>query len=86
VSALAFIAPALPLHAAGKYVAGAYIVFLVIILVYVSIMALRLKRNERELNELARELRARRAARDPSEHETEEEAAPNGRAGVRSLP
>ena len=88
MSALAFTAPALPLHTAGKYVAGAYIVFLVIILIYVSIMAVRLKRNERELSELARELRARRGAGEAREleQESEGEAAPNGRAGVRSLP
>ncbi len=46
-------APALPLHAAGKYVAGAYVVFLVLVLVYVAIMAAKLQRIERELRELA---------------------------------
>ena len=46
-------APALPLDEAGKYVAGAYIVFLVLILVYVSIMAAKLQRMERDLRELA---------------------------------
>jgi len=45
--------PALPLDEAGKYVAGAYIVFLVLILVYVGIMASKLQRIERELRELA---------------------------------
>jgi hypothetical protein len=44
--------PALPLHTAGKYVAGAYIVLFVLVLVYVSIMALRLSRIERNLGEL----------------------------------
>jgi len=48
VSLLA-VAPALPLHSAGKYVAGAYIVFVVLILVYVAIMAIRLGRTERDL-------------------------------------
>ena len=52
-------APALPLHAAGKYVAGAYIVFVAIILVYVAIMATRLARNERDIAELMRDLKAR---------------------------
>jgi hypothetical protein len=56
MSALFAEAPALPLHSAGKYVAGAYIVFLAVILVYVSIMAVRLKRNQRELLELRAEL------------------------------
>ena len=45
--------PALPLDEAGKYVAGAYVVFLVLLLVYVSIMAAKLQRMERELRELA---------------------------------
>jgi hypothetical protein len=46
-------APALPLDEAGKYVAGAYIVFMVLIVVYVAIMAAKLQRIERELRELA---------------------------------
>jgi hypothetical protein len=46
-------APALPLHEAGKYVAGAYVVFVVLILIYVAIMAAKLQRIERELGELA---------------------------------
>jgi hypothetical protein len=44
--------PALPLHEAGKYVAAAYIVLFVIVLIYVAIMAIRLSRIERELGEL----------------------------------
>jgi hypothetical protein len=47
--------PALPLHEAGKYVAGAYIVFLTLILIYVTIMASKLARIERELKSLADE-------------------------------
>jgi hypothetical protein len=58
------VAPALPLHSAGKYVAGAYIVFVAILLIYVGIMATRLSRTERELAELRRDLEAQRAARD----------------------
>ena len=46
-------APALPLDEAGKYVAGAYVVFLVLLVVYVAIMATKLQRIERELRELA---------------------------------
>ena len=45
--------PALPLDDAGPYVAGAYLVFLALILVYVVIMASKLSRIERELVELA---------------------------------
>jgi len=46
-------APALPLDEAGRYVAGAYVVFLVLIVVYVAIMAAKLQRIEREIGELA---------------------------------
>ena len=59
------VAPALPLHSAGKYVAGAYIVFVAILLIYVGIMATRLSRTERELIELRRDVEAQRSARDP---------------------
>lgn len=45
--------PALPLDEAGKYVAGAYVVFLALLVVYVAIMAAKLQRIERELRELA---------------------------------
>jgi len=44
--------PALPLHSAGKYVAGAYIVLFALVLIYVAIMAIRLSRIERDLGEL----------------------------------
>jgi hypothetical protein len=44
--------PALPLDEAGKYVAGAYGVFVALILVYVSIMGARLQRIEREVQNL----------------------------------
>ena len=46
-------APALPLDEAGKYVAGAYIVFLILLVIYVAIMAMRVQRIEKELRELA---------------------------------
>jgi hypothetical protein len=45
--------PALPLDEAGKYVAGAYLVFLALVLIYVAIMASKLSRIEREVVELA---------------------------------
>lgn len=51
--------PALPLHEAGKYVAGAYAVFVTLILVYVAIMAARLQRVEKEIESLT-ELAERR--------------------------
>jgi hypothetical protein len=70
VSAVFAIAPALPLHKAGKFVAAAYIVFVALILIYVAIMAVRAQRLERDLEELRRDVEAARAARDP-ERETE---------------
>jgi len=48
-----FAAPALPLDEAGKYVAGAYVVFVVLLVVYVAIMAAKLGRIERDLREVA---------------------------------
>jgi hypothetical protein len=48
-----FAAPALPLDEAGRYVAGAYVVFMVLLVVYVAIMAAKVQRIERELREVA---------------------------------
>jgi hypothetical protein len=56
--------PALPLHTAGKYVAAAYIVLFLLVLIYVAIMALRLSRIERQLGELL-ELSERPTAERP---------------------
>lgn len=58
--------PALPLHTAGKYVAAAYIVFFALVLIYVTIMATKLSRIERELGELT-ELAKRRHEREAEE-------------------
>ena len=52
--------PALPLDDAGPYVAGAYLVFLALILVYVGIMSSRLARIERELGELSAQVGERK--------------------------
>ena len=56
--------PALPLHEAGKYVAGAYIVLFVMVLIYVAIMAIRMSRIERDLGETLARLRENEAPRD----------------------
>jgi len=64
-------APELPLGASGKYVAAAYIVFVVLILVYVAIMAMRAQRLERELAELRRDVEAAKAGGDLTDRETE---------------
>ena len=45
--------PALPLDDAGPYVAAAYLVFLALVLIYVSIMATKLARISREIGELS---------------------------------
>jgi hypothetical protein len=57
--------PALPLDEAGKYVAGAYVVFMVLLVVYVAIMAVKLQRIERELRELAGFAEQRNEEREP---------------------
>ena len=61
--------PALPLDDAGPYVAGAYLVFLVMVLAYVAIMANKLSRIERELIELS-EIAANRDEEPAAERET----------------
>jgi type II secretory pathway component PulM len=60
--------PALPLDEAGRYVAAAYVVFLALVLIYVAIMAGRLARITRdleELNELADERRVESESGEP---------------------
>jgi hypothetical protein len=47
--------PALPLDEAGKYVAGAYVVFVALILVYVAIIAAKIARIDRQISELVAE-------------------------------
>jgi hypothetical protein len=48
--------PALPLDEAGTYVAAAYIVFVALLLVYVTIIGHKIARTERQLGELARQI------------------------------
>jgi hypothetical protein len=47
--------PALPLDEAGKYVAGAYAVFVALILIYVAIIGAKIARIERQISELVEE-------------------------------
>jgi predicted S18 family serine protease len=54
--------PALPLDEAGKYVAAAYLVFLALILIYVAIMAGRLSRIEKDLEDVTDLLERRMSA------------------------
>ena len=58
--------PALPLDTAGKYVAAAYLVFLALVLIYVAIMAGRLSRIERDLEDVTELLERRAAEREES--------------------
>ena len=60
-------APDLTLHQSVPYVAGAYIVFLTVVLVYVAIMAVRQRRTERSLAELRREVEAHAQPQDDVE-------------------
>ena len=59
--------PALPLDDAGPYVAAAYLVFLALILVYVAIMASKLVRIARDLDEVAELIERRDRAESPAE-------------------
>jgi flagellar biosynthesis/type III secretory pathway M-ring protein FliF/YscJ len=70
---LVFAAPALPLHTAGPYVAAAYIVFVVLILIYVAIMAIRQRRTERDLAAL-KEAVARQDRESAEQRDLEEVA------------
>jgi hypothetical protein len=51
--------PALPLDKAGIYVAAAYVVFLVLVVAYVSIMARHVARVRRDLARLTDDLEPR---------------------------
>ena len=57
-----FAAPSIPNDVGGKYVAGAYIVFVLLLLIYVAIMGMKLARIERELREVAEIAEARNTA------------------------
>jgi hypothetical protein len=61
--------PAIPLHTAVSYVAGAYLVFFSLVLIYVSIMATKLSRIETELSELTELAINERAKRDAPQTE-----------------
>ncbi len=79
-------APALPLDEAGKYVAGAYVVFVVLLVVYVAIMASKLARIERELREVAtfaenREDERASPGRGSEEPSISDSLAPHGSRG-----
>jgi hypothetical protein len=56
------VAPAIPNDVGGKYVAGAYIVFVLLLLIYVAIMGMKLARIERDLRDVAEIAEARKPA------------------------
>jgi Tfp pilus assembly protein PilO len=62
--------PALPLDEAGKYVAAAYVVFMLLLVVYIGIMAAKLGRISSELEELAELAEGR--AQDPGADDSEQ--------------
>ncbi|OJU84516.1 MAG: hypothetical protein BGO11_13130 [Solirubrobacterales bacterium 70-9] len=78
--ALLAVAPAIPNDVGGKYVAGAYIVFVLLLLIYVAIMGMKLARIERDLREVAEIAEARKA--EPSAAE----AAPGRGSQESSIP
>ena len=65
MGSILFAAPAIPLDEGGRYVAAAYIVFVVLLVIYVGIMAARLGNLSKEIESLA-EL-AERKGSDPPE-------------------
>jgi hypothetical protein len=69
--------PLIALESSDRYVAGAYLVFLLLLLIYVAIMAAKLSRIQRELGslaELADRSRPRASGHDVGEiHEREQE-------------
>ncbi len=67
--------PALPLDEAGKYVAGAYIVFLVLIVIYVAIMAAQTAADGEGAARARRLRRAPRRTATADESEREEVSA-----------
>lgn len=79
-------APAVPYEKAGRFVAAAFIVLFACVLIYVAIMATKLQRLERDLDELNRALDAKDAeglaqsARLPGE--SSPEAPSRGRDSV----
>ena len=87
---LVYGAPAIPNDVGGKYVAGAYIVFILLLLIYVAIMGMKLARIERDLRDIAEIAEARNAApsvekaapgRESQEPSISDSLAPGGSRG-----
>ena len=87
--------PSVPNDIGGKYVAGAYVVFIVLLLIYVAIMAMKLARIERGLGEVAEIAESRKGsepAAEPAEapasttHTVTPGPAASGRAAQETRP
>jgi hypothetical protein len=65
--------PAQELSEAGKYLAAAYGVFVALLLIYFSIMALKLSRMERQLTELNELVERGREDGEPADEAREKE-------------
>ena len=76
--------PALPLDEAGKYVAGAYVVFLTLILVYVTIIGAKIARIEQQVDELLDMVEE--GGRGPTVQGRPEEARDSQEAGLEAPP
>ena len=74
--------PALPLDDAGKYVAAAYVVFVLLLVVYIGIMAAKLNRISRDLEELAELAEKKRGAGSLEHGAATPETVPRGEAPV----
>jgi hypothetical protein len=74
--------PALPLDEAGKYVAGAYVVFVALLLIYVAIMAVRIDRMRQELSELAELAEQKARSTQHAARRSEDETAERSREVV----
>ena len=61
--------PALPLDEAGEYVAAAYIVFVVLLVIYVGLMAAKLSRISDDLEELTELAESRQRAAGSEQRE-----------------
>ncbi len=69
---------ALPLDEAGKYVAAAYVVFVLLLVIYIGIMAAKLGRISSELEELAELAEGQSKDPGPSDSPQPEDREPVG--------
>ena len=80
IASILLAAPAIPLDEGGRYVAAAYIVFVVLLVIYVGIMAVRLGNLSKEIESLAELAERRNAGDQPAPGASEEPEAEKARA------